>query len=179
MKKDEIEINSIEMIKSVKILLLFYFLCILGCAGFNRPGFKEYNVVDRTRGANNMASIEKFSSYPIDKQIDMYLIGTCCVEGGGGWTTPYLIRDGEEKIPSIVRRIEVFPDDIRDKAALISALVSINKECQCLKKYPEIIKRLEVVEEKIKAEKIPSDDNYQETYRKLYSDDLAEIKKQS
>ncbi|MGI9035659.1 MAG: hypothetical protein ACR2GD_06435, partial [Pyrinomonadaceae bacterium] len=89
----------------------------------------------------------------------------------------YLTVDGEKKISNIVNRIE-FSDDIRDKEALIQALFYINKDCKCMKKYPELIKRLETVAENFDSEKVSSNDNYTESYKNYYREYLDDIKNQ-
>ena len=163
--------------KNIRILLSFYLLFILNCGLYfsSRPGAKEYYELNAVSGTDNTASIRKFSSYPIEKQIDIYLFANCCTEGGGSGI--YLSIDGEKKIPNIVKRIET-SSDIRDKVALIAVLFSINKECKCMKKHSEFIKSLEKQEENFSTENIPADDNFTESYRKYYSDYLKDIKVQ-
>lgn len=162
--------------KITKYLLLLFLLCSFGCVDMTRPGAEEYFEISKTMSADNTAAIRKLSSYPINKQIDIYLFGNCCVEGGGGWIGALFTKNGEEKIPFIIKRIEVFPDDIRNKVALIEALHEINRDCHCLKQHPEYIEILENVGERIKTEKSNLDDEYKRICIRGYDIYLKDIK---
>lgn len=164
--------------KITKLLILFFTLCSFGCIDYFMPGAKEYYEISRTMGADNTVANKKLSSYPVEKQVEIYLYGNCCVEGGA-WIGALFRREGERKIPYIIQRMEVFPDDIRNKEALIEALYLIDKDCQCLKKSPEYIKILEVVGEKIKTEESSLENEFKQNYINLYWDYLVMIKSNS
>lgn len=164
------------MMRVAKYLIFLFILSLCGCLDFT-PGAIEYNEIAKIHGASNTASINKLSSYPIEKQIEIYLYGNCCVEGGT-WIDPLFTKDGAKKIPFIIKRISVFPDDIRNKVALIEALNDINNDCKCLKNNSEYIQILEDVGERIKTEKSSLEYQYKESYIKFYWNYLNRIKEQ-
>ena len=157
--------------KAGKTNLYFILITIslLVCCA-SKPGQKEYLEIVKSPASNENEILDKFSKYPIDKQIDIYLFAECCVEGGGTFIR-YLGFNGKEKIPSIVKRIDESDNPIT-KTKLLNALEFIDLNCECLVDSPGTLNILEKNEMRIDE----SDSQGIKTFKELYSTYLQRIK---
>jgi hypothetical protein len=104
---------------------------LCSCVLFPRfhPGRAEY---EKLRESNSTEEArERFNSYPIRTQIDIYLYGLKYIEPDDNSTQKFLVDDGEKKIPTIIQRIENSSEEF-DKAYLMEVISLINKDCNCL-----------------------------------------------
>lgn len=164
------------LMKMIKLIFLFQLFFMANCSHIiqckYKDGAKEYYELDKISENGNTQKINKFSSFPIEKQIDIYLFAMNCPDDPR--IGPYLYEDGEKKIPNIVRRVQT-TEKIWDKADLVQSLIGINAKCHCIFADSEIIKTLEEVEKKLDADKnIPND--YE--YKKIYDSTLNSLKEQ-
>lgn len=119
------------------IFILVFLVCLVSCA--KKTGQREYEDFDKIPKQEFGKRQEKFSSYPVDKQIDIYLYAQFGFEGGHD-LTGYLKDNGEQKIPEILRRIEI--GNFMHKSALIHVLYYIDKDCACISQNSEIMDSL-------------------------------------
>ena len=158
------------MLKSVRtIVLLLLTFSFSSCE--DRPGKKEYLEITEIPSASQNERLNKFSSFPVEKQIDVYLFAMCCVEPSDTVFEEYLILNGKNKIEKIVGRLDK-TKDLRDKTNLIRALASINKNCKCLSNNSYVLDILSRNESKI--DEINNDND--KLWKELYSSYLNEIK---
>ncbi len=103
----------------------------------SRPGATEYNEITRNAGEGNSAIIERFDSYPINKQIDVFLYSE------DPRFEAILALNGKSKISQIVSRIEDQNTAFYEKWRLIRVLHRIHNDCQCVNNDRNIMLRLE------------------------------------
>ena len=160
--------------KAVIVLyLLIQALYLSGCAVcWGKRGCNEYKAVIAQNNNTNAMAIEKFSSYPVDKQIDIHLYANYV---GNGSVGRFIARhDGANKVQRIVQRIRTEPQ-LWDKASLIDALFYINEECRCIKQDSDVIRTLVEVENALQRDpNLPA--NY--AYKDIYSMSLTSLKNQ-
>lgn len=101
------------------------------CVIFSRfqPGGKEYEKVKESNSTNEAR--EQFNSYPVDKQIDIYLFGLKYVEPDDNSSQKFLLVDGDRKLPTIIQRIRDADEEF-DKAYLMEVVSLINRDCNCV-----------------------------------------------
>ncbi len=160
------------------ILLITVFL--VSCA--DRPGGKEYREITKIPIANEDEVKAKFTSYPIEKQLDIYLFSQCCVEGNSYPLMWLLTNDGEEKnmIPHIVKRIDESNDptgknnliNTIDKANLMDPLELIDIKCKCIADSPGVIDILTKNERLIDEQ----ESDGIKGFKRIYSERLQRIK---
>src|SRR4051794_16140524 len=104
---------------------------LCSCVLFPRfhAGGAEYEKLRESKSTEEAR--ERFNSYPIRTQIDIYLYGLKYIEPDDNSTQKFLVDDGEKKIPTIIQRIENSSEEF-DKAYLMEVISLINKDCNCL-----------------------------------------------
>ncbi|NOT49247.1 MAG: hypothetical protein HOP17_16070 [Acidobacteria bacterium] len=138
----------------------------------NKPGADEYRQIVESISPSNTVAVKRFSAFPVDKQITIFLYARGCT--GDPRIRPYLILDGEKKIPAIVERIKT-EEKLWDKEELVSVLIPINTQCRCITKNSDVIKMLEDIGRELDENKtIPA--NY--TYKQIYHDSVKALKEQ-
>jgi len=165
--------RSIAISVTLLVFGLFQFQgCSRECA--SKPGADEYQKLAKSisSSSSNTDAIREFSTLSVNDQITVFLYARGCP--GDPRIRPYLILDGERKIPVIVERIRT-EEKLWDKAELISVLIPINTKCKCIAKDSEVVRTLEDVGKRLDENKsIPPD----ETYRQTYHDSLNVLKGQ-
>jgi len=92
-------------------------------------GGREY---DELKEAKNTKDAQKqFNSYPVEKQIDIYLFGLKYVEPDDSSAKKFLVYDGKRKIPTIIQRVQDTNEEF-DKAYLMEVVALIDKDCNCV-----------------------------------------------
>lgn len=87
---------------------------------------------EKLRQTKNSAEAEElFNSFPVDKQIDVYLFGLKYIEPDDNSTKKFLVKDGSKRLPTILRRIRSSDSEF-DKAYLMEVVSLINKDCGCV-----------------------------------------------
>lgn len=162
-----------KIMQMIFLLQLFFFVScthIIQCEYMT--GAEDYNEFIKAPDKDKAEAQQRFSSFSIEKQIDIFLYARRCPDNPN--IGPFLYADGERKIPNIVRKIQT-TEKVINKADLVGVLSNINAECRCVTSESEIIKTLEDVEKKLDADKnIPS--NY--GYKEMYSLNLKFLKEQ-
>lgn len=151
------------LVRIVLVTAILLFACE------KKPGQEEYITIEKLPQNERL---KKFSSYPIEKQIDIYLF-THYLEGGSGTYEGYLASDGENKLFAISRRIDENIEPMM-KVRLISAIELIGMNCDCVSDNSEVIKILE-------DNKMPIDDEDSGGtigVKNAYNDYLQRIKSQ-
>ena len=141
----------------------------MGCDIYclNREGGKEYRELNKINGASNGNLIRSFSSYPTEKQIDIFLYSISCRKDPR--FEPILAKEGEKIIPNIVSRIET-EKQFWNKANLVAVLIRIDSDCKCVANDSSIIKRLDQV---ARAPHNEAND----TYLNIFKSKLESLKK--
>lgn len=138
-----------------------------------RKGVKEYREFVDAPFVGIEEGSQRFSTYSIDQQIDIYLYARGCPDNPQ--IDKFLVKNGEKKIPIIVERIKS-EDRLSDKRNLISILIDINQKCKCIDRDSSTIRSLQEVKRKIENDSsIPSDN----IYKKSYSDWLKILEEQT
>ncbi len=109
-----------------------------GC--LNSPGKKEFDGIQRIEAIDERLTM--FSSFPIDKQIDIFLYAQ---RNGAGFRDTYfrfLANEGENKKLDIARRIDV-SQSASHKADLLIVLDFIDTKCRCVNNDSEVMTLLE------------------------------------
>lgn len=130
-------------------ILVIIVIFISSCT--TSPGQKEYLELDRVSTSDHNKRQTAFSAYPVEKQIDIYLYAWYGPKGGGMNALFYLINDGESKVPQILKRLDQTTEP-NHKAALLNALLEIERNCHCVANNPQIIEILEKSEIKKRFE---------------------------
>ncbi len=110
-------------------IVIFIFICIAilggsGCIGEcrNKAGGMEYRELAKLMPSidpsTHIVAERKFSQYPVDQQITIFLYARNCPDDPR--IVPFLIHNGESKIPNIVKRIEK-EEMVWDKTELVLA----------------------------------------------------------
>jgi hypothetical protein len=154
------------------VVIFFAFLALdFGCA--QMVGKRGYDEIRRIPGVGSQLRRERFATYPIDQQIDIYLYSQYNVEGGGDEFFRYMADDGENKIPQILKRLDTDRDsDPRTKVGLIRVLDHIDQGCHCLLQVQdagEILNRSEM-------QPVQSDSDGVRQFKELYRTVLERIK---
>lgn len=160
-------------------LMAMLFTCLgivsfSGCWGEcrNKPGSTEYEEIVSTISVTNTDAVRRFSEFSVDQQITIALFARDCPDDPR--IEPFLILNGEKKIPVIVDRIKK-EEKLWDKGELVLVLISINTECRCISKDSEIIKTLEQVGEDLDNDPDISADY---TYKQIYKRNVDALKHQ-
>ena len=151
--------------------LLFSVACIHTIKCNFSDAAREYNEIYKIPRQNKAKRLQKFSQYSIEKQIDVYLFARSCADDPQ--IGPLLYENGEKRIPNIVERVEV-TETIFDKAQLVALLLGINKDCQCITKDLDVIKRLENVEKDFEVKKDALSDYHHKGMYSTYFNALKE-----
>lgn len=157
----------------IKLVCVCFSLTFSSCDYCSyETGKKEYyEVINHSKTeSSNAGMIQRFSSYPIEKQIDIYLYARNCPDNPS--IEPLLVKDGEGKILAIVERIKT-ADRVLDKVYLLGVLSSINIKCKCISKDSEAIQSLETVEKELSENK---DTWGGKEYKEIYSTRLKSLK---
>ena len=158
---------ALNKMKIYWVLLLMVFL--LGCK--DRPGQKEYLEITKIPRSDDSGRLAKFSAYPIEKQIDIYLYPQRYEEGGSVAFLYYLGDEGKNKIPHIAKRIDESSNWL-DKVYLINVLEFIDLNCQCVADDADSLALLIKNEEAVK----PEDGKAISSSKELYSKQVHRIR---
>lgn len=161
-----------QMLKSLILFTVMSSLS-LACqtaACWNKPGAKVYKEIEQEWSVNDQLAKKHFASLSFDEQITVALYARRCPDDPR--IMPLLEVGGEEKIPTIVNRIETEPLFF-EKGQLVLSLIGINRRCKCISSDPEIIRRLESIAESSYGGSRKSD-----SYVKLYNDHVIALKHQ-
>ncbi len=164
----------------MKIILLFIILIgfilfrLSGCVGEcrNTPGSKEYRELVSTIAPSNSVAVKKFSEFPVDEQITIFLYARNCPDDPR--IRGFFILDGEKKIPAIVERIKK-EEKLWDKGELAGVLIPINTQCKCITRDSDVIITLEAVGKGLDEDKTISDED---TYKNIYKRNVEALKHQ-
>jgi hypothetical protein len=148
------------------------------CAFFDNgaklPGGSEYYEIKKIPYSNNTERIAAFNSYPVEKQIDIYLFAMIHKAPADAAFGEYLKVNGESKIAKLADAIENINSPMA-KGYLIGATWEIDRECNCVANNPkimEILKRRESPPD-------PNDDEGDRGWKKSYSWTLFELQRKS
>src|SRR5256885_11664041 len=120
------------MLRNLMIILLLLLNSLLICCA-QAPGQNGYDEIKKIPLSEGNERLNRFSAYPVDEQIDIYLYSQYNVEGGSDEFFRFMASDGEKKIPTILRRIDTDSSpDPRTKVGLIRVLDFIDLNCKCL-----------------------------------------------
>jgi hypothetical protein len=144
--------------------LLIIIIFLAGCV--SQPGKKEYLEIAKIPVSNESERLAKFSTYPVEKQIEIYLFAQYGVEGGNESFLRYLAFDGQNKIPAIIARIDA-ADDPGFKALLMRVLDFIDENCGCVADNPDFLNILERNEMQIDPADSEGIKIFKELYRKI------------
>lgn len=107
------------------------------------PGKREYLEITKIPSSEQDQRYNKFSEFPVETQIDVFLFSQFYVEGGNVSFLRYMAADGVGKIPAILEKLDRSSDsDPRNKYALISVLDFIDEECHCVTDSPGVLEIL-------------------------------------
>lgn len=129
-----------------KILVIAFlistFIFVNSCDRYclNHPGRKGYEEIIEIPSSDKEKQLRKFSSYPVETQIDIYLFGELCVEGNPLPLEKFLAYEGEEKVTIIAERLD--KERHWQKALLIKVLAIINGKCKCVSNNPYVMEIL-------------------------------------
>lgn len=152
--------------KIATVTILTTIILFLSCA--KSLGQREYLEIEKLPESERLS---KFSSYPVEKQIDIYLFSKLYTEGGSGTYGRYLASNGTNKLPNIVKRLDE-SNDLLVKIELIHTIELINGHCLCVAGNADILRILEKNDIQINTEDDPSTRKLKE----VYSDYLQRIK---
>lgn len=111
-----------------------FVLTCLCCAIFacqDTPGKKEFLQIEQIPDQKDNERTLKFSSYPVDRQIDIFLVSEISLAGKRDTYLRYLAKDGSSKVMSIAERLSV-EQRASFRTSLIKALDLIDMECNCV-----------------------------------------------
>ena len=128
-----------KRIGTVILLVAYLALAVmtLSCLA-QQPGRDEYIEIGRISKENQQERLAKFSSYSVDRQIDVYLFAQTFVEGSNEDYGRYLAHNGAAKKREIALRIDS-TDRMSFKTDLISVLYLIDLNCECVSNDTEIM----------------------------------------
>ena len=127
------------LIKLRVFLLTLFILAILGCP--KQPGQDEFIEIERIPNTVENERLVKFSSYPIDRQIDIFLFAQINLAGKRDTYMRYLANDGPTKKRHIAIRINL-TDRASFKTNLIGVLDFIDLNCACVHDDAEVMELL-------------------------------------
>lgn len=110
-------------------------IVLLGC--YYYPGESNFDDIERLPQSNRLA---RFSSFPVDEQINIFLFAQISPRGKRDTYLRYLADEGSSKIEAIVRRVSK-EERPSSKADLISVLDLIDLNCNCVGS-PEVVAEL-------------------------------------
>jgi hypothetical protein len=115
--------------KHMPIFIIWVLAC--SCVLFSRfhPGGAEWEKLREAKSTEEVR--ERFNSYPVDKQIDIYLFGLKYIEPDDSSAQEFLVNDGERKLPTIITSIQNSHEEF-DKGYLMEVVTLINKDCNCV-----------------------------------------------
>lgn len=161
------------MIKFINCTILAIFAAFsMSClfhSGLSHLGRNGYLEIQAIPYENESERIEKFQSFPINKQLDVYLFSKQHIEGDGGDIFKYVSKDFEIKLPFIVEKIKI-SERIEDKLGLFDLFSYPNSEY--LRKHPEIIPILTEAHPQI----IDSDNEETKQKKQYYARALSNLK---
>lgn len=108
------------------LLLALGIFVIVGCP--KQPGQDEFVEIERLPENQRLA---RFSAYPVELQIDMFLFAQINLAGKGVTYLRYLADDGQAKKRQIAARIDS-TERSSFKADLIVVLDEIDLSCSCV-----------------------------------------------
>ena len=108
------------------LLLVLCIFAIVGCP--KQPGQDEFIEIERL---SENARLSKFSSYPVDRQIDIFLFAQINMAGKGETYLHYLTNNAETKTIQIVARIDA-TERVSFKADLLRVLEAVDLRCACV-----------------------------------------------
>lgn len=162
--------HLIKILSEMKIcIILTMIIFLVSCEV--RPGRKEYIEISKIPISNENEVLAKFSTYPVEKQIDIYLFSQCCVEGNSYPFLWYLATDGKNIIPYIVKRI-VESNNPQDKANLMEVLDLIEMKCKCVAENADVLDILTRNEMQL----VEENSDHMNGFRELYTEQLQRIK---
>lgn len=158
----------------IKYLMIASFLAVLlsGCRYecYNHNGRNGYLEILKSFSAEKNERSEKFKSFSVSEQVEIYLFSKQCVEGENE-VIDFIRYDGSKRISAILDRIKENPRS-DEKVWLIEALVAINDDCICITQYSNALEILS------KAETTMGDNDEEMTkiYKRIYSLNLSHIR---
>ena len=114
-------------------------LMTLSCSA--QPGRDDYLAIGRIPKENQRERLATFSSFSVDRQIDLYLFAQNFVEGSNEDYLRYLANEGDSKLEKIVGRIDTSPR-FAFKTDLIRVLDLIDLNCECVRNDANIFEVL-------------------------------------
>lgn len=158
-----------NMIRGSSLIFVFLLFNALSVCQTQHPGERGYNEISKIAQSEAGERLRRFSAYPVDQQIDIYLYSQYSVEGGSDEFFRFLAKDGESKIPAILKRMDADADrDPRAKIGLIRVLDFIDQGCLCLAKIDSSFDVLERVEMKINATDGQGFKGFKELYDQIF-----------
>lgn len=112
------------------------------------PGAKEFREVVNSISSSNASAMSRFSDLSYEKQIDVFFYARRCRNDPR--VEPMLTLDGGKKLDAIISRIKI-EKDARDKQALVTVLMRINRDCLCIKKDSRPMWELKAVGHEIES----------------------------
>ncbi|MBK8148856.1 MAG: hypothetical protein IPK58_11770 [Acidobacteria bacterium] len=123
------------------LVVWFHGLFGVACFAQQDPGEVEYREICLIPESDGAARSVKFNSYPVDKQIDIYLYSQVAFEGGKGDFLRYIIKNGNKKVLAIFSRIRTEKRALF-RLLLIIAIDRIDSETKVLSKQAELLDEL-------------------------------------
>lgn len=136
----------------------------------NHPGLREYKEMARIPVSDEVARRNKFDSFDLDTQINVYLFAQCCVEPSDATILTLLERDGKAKVARIVERIQV-SNSGRDKTNLMRLLVRIDIDCKCVSNDSAVVRLLQASRSEIHE----TDDEVIRLYKTSFNNYLSQL----
>jgi hypothetical protein len=149
------------MSKQISFIILLPFLLLSSCSiCLLQLGRSEYFEIGRIPLKNHAERLNKFSSHSVEKQLDIYLFASKCIENPS--IKGLLAETGDNKISEIVKRIQ---DSLtaEDKYYLIEALTDLQSRCNCIKQ--ETVEVLKLEQEGISFRDTERQKFYKEAYK--------------
>ena len=123
------------------LVVWFHGLFGVACFAQQDPGEVEYREICLIPESDGAARSVKFNSYPVDKQIDIYLYSQVAFEGGKGDFLRYIIKNGDKKVLGIFSRIRTEKRALF-RLLLIIAIDRIDSETKVFSKRAELLEEL-------------------------------------
>lgn len=115
------------------LLILLFSVVFTGCnyCVRNQPGGQEYFQIREIRLSDADEAARQFSSYTIEKQIDIYLFGIKYVHPNDNSGAQLLANQGSQKLPHIFKRIQAANSEL-EIAYLVEVVELINRQNCCV-----------------------------------------------
>lgn len=150
------------MKKNILIIIFLQTLLFTGCTEcLLQSGRSEYYEIVKTPITNKSERVRKFSMYPPERQIDVYLFAARCSDDPS--VMGLFTEISKDRIPDIVKRIQVSKSE-EDKHFLIRILSDTNWQCRCIDQG--MIEILSAVQSEISPQDNESEKFYKESYKK-------------